>query len=251
MAAQSTKGLLDRIRDKVGDKVADWLFEGLKWLVGSVLLGGWAVLARHWIAGEWACISKPSCEVSGWSLGALIAVTIMTTGAAIVLGWLWYRTRRKLRAMEAKPKTPQFRDIQVEDERLNLRWFIRRRPNDWLQWRNVADTIPAQDVHTVLDGPFHADCMAALVEIPARQTSSGFSGSPTFDENCRTCGQRIFIGSRHHEGYAVSVWRVRAYALEELQRMQRKGTKIPEAQWSPPIALENPEYWKVMLPPTQ
>jgi hypothetical protein len=38
-------------------------------------------------------------------------------------------------------------------------------------------------------------------------------------------------------------------ALEELQRMEPNGTKIPEAQWRPPIVLENPEYWKLMLTP--
>jgi len=42
---------------------------------------------------------------------------------------------------------------------------------------------------------------------------------------------------------------VRAYALEELQRMELNGTKIPEAQWRPPIVLENPEYWKLTLTP--
>jgi hypothetical protein len=245
----STKSLLDRIRDKVGDKLGDWLFDGLKWLAAPLLLG-WAVLARHWLADEWACMSKPACAVRGSSLGVLIAVTIVTTGASIVFGYLLYRTRNQLRATAAKPKTPQFHPIDVEDKKLNLRWIIRRPPHEWLSWRNIASTQGPLAVNDVLDGPFHAvpGCMAAVWEIPMRQNLYG-EVSPTFDENCRTCGHRIFVGLHAEQGRRIAVWPVRAYALEELQRMQRTGTKLPEAQWSPPIVLENPEYWKLMLPP--
>lgn len=65
----------------------------------------------------------------------------------------------------------------------------------------------------------------------------------------RNCGQRIFVGLHAEQGRRVAVWPVRAYALEELQRMELNGTKIPEAQWRPPIVLENPEYWKLTLTP--
>ena len=254
MATESTKRLRDRVKDKLSDKLGDWLLEGLKWLIGPALLG-WAVLARHWIAGEWACINKPSCEVPGRSLGVLIAVTIVTAGAAIAFGFLWYRTRRELRAMAPqpqatpKPVTPQFRDIEVEDKSLNLRWFIRRPPREWSHWRNINQTVSPAAVQQVLDGPFHAapGCNAPLREKPLTGLiNEGTGTSPQFDEKCSHCGQRVFQGTTV---FGVSVWPVRAYALEELQRMQRNGTKLPEAQWSPPIVLENPEYWKLMLPP--
>lgn len=248
VATESKKSLLDRIRDKVSDNLIDWLLEGLKWLIGSALLGAWAILARHWLAKEWGCITAPWCAVRGWSLGMLIAFTLMMSVAAIAFGRLWYRTQRELRAL-AKPNTPQFRDIEVEDKKLNLRWRIRRPPHEWRHWRNIASTRGWVGVHQVLDGPFHAapGCMAPLVEIPATLMSS--HGSPTFAENCRQCGQRIFVGLHAEEGRRVAVWPVRAYALEELQRMEMNGTKIPEARWCPPIVLENPEYWKLMLPP--
>jgi hypothetical protein len=250
VATESTKRLLDRVKDKLSDKLGEWLFEGLKWLIGPALLG-WAVLARHWIAGEWACINKPSCELPGWSLGVLIAVTIVTTGAAIFLGFLWYRTRRELRAMASHPQavTPKFRDIEVEDKSLNLRWFIRRPPREWIHWRSINQTVSPTAVHHVLDGPFHAapGCNAPLREKPLTGLlNEGTGTSPQFDEKCSHCGQRIF---QVNTVFGVSVWPVRAYALEELQRMQRNGTKLPEAQWSPPIVLENPEYWKLMRPP--
>lgn len=250
MATESTKRLLDRVKDKLSEKLGDWLFEGLSWLVGVVLLGGWAVHARHWLADEWACINQPLCEVRGSSLGVLIAATIVTTGAAIFLGRLWYRTRRELRATAAqpgttpKPITPEFRDIEVQDKRLNLRWFIRRPPHEWLNWRNINLTVAPVAVQHVLDGPFHA---APGCNTPLRERRlTGLIGEAIetlyFDEKCSHCGERVFQGT-------ASVGPVRAYALEELQRMQRNGTKLPEAQWSPPIVLENPEYWKLMLPP--
>jgi hypothetical protein len=192
--------------------------------------------------------------VPGRSLGVLIAVTIVTAGAAIALGFLWYRTRRELRAMAPqpqatpKPVTPQFRDIEVEDKSLNLRWFIRRPPREWIHWRNINQTVSPAAVQQVLDGPFHAapGCNAPLREKPLTGLMNEGTGTPQFDEKCRHCGQRVFQGTT---AFGVSVWPVRAYALEELQRMQRNGTKLPEAQWSPPIVLENPEYWKLMLPP--
>jgi hypothetical protein len=104
-------------------------------------------------------------------------------------------------------------------------------------------------VQRVLDGPFHAypGCNAALAEVPTGASAEG-SASPQFDERCKNCGQRVFCGARLNEGFGVSVWAVRVGALEELQRMHRNGTKLPEAQWSPPIVLENPGYWQLMLP---
>jgi len=62
-------------------------------------------------------------------------------------------------------------------------------------------------------------------------------------------GSVFSLDSTRSKDAGVAVWPVRAYAIEELQRMELNGTKIPEAQWRPPIVLENPEYWKLMLTP--
>jgi hypothetical protein len=159
--------------------------------------------------------------------------------------------RRKLHATPDKATTatsPQFHDIEVEDKRLNLRWFIRRPPREWIHWRNINRTASPELVQQVLDGPFHAlpGCNAPLGEKPLLGLVNEATGaSPQFDDECSHCGQRIFKSTT---GY-VNVWPVRAHALEELQRMHRNGTKLPEAQWSSPIVLENPGYWQSMLPP--
>jgi hypothetical protein len=250
---ESTSNLLVRIKNKVSEKFGGWLLEALLGIIGTALLG-WLVLARHWLFAEWACITKPWCEVSGWSLGVLIADATVTTCAAILLGSLWYRMRRRVRRKVAEPTTrervtPQFHDIEVEDRRLNLRWYIRRPPHEWLHWRNINRTISPDAVQQVLDGPFHSvrTCNAPLPErLLTGLINEVTRTSPLLGEECSNCGQRVYQGTA---GSGAKVWAVRAYALEELQRMQRNGTRLPEGQWSPPIVLENPQYWRLMVPP--
>lgn len=249
MTEQAPRGLFQWARTRV----VDWVF---KKLLDVLVSAGAFAAAVAWIKGEWACIRRPWCEVSGWSLGLLIAFTVIATYAALFCGRRWYQAHRELRAVAAQPRatpeaaTPQFHDIEVLDEKLNLRWFIRRPPHEWLHWRNVARTVADATVRQVLDGPFDAvdGCNAPLVEIPTKATIDGAS-SPQFDEKCTNCGRRVFRDAHRSGGWGVSVWSVRAYALEELQRMQRNGTKLPAAQWRPAVVLENPEYWKLMLTP--
>lgn len=81
------------------------------------------------------------------------------------------------------------------------------------------------------------------------QASAAGAASPQFDEQCRQCGKRVFKGVRLHEGPGVSVWSVRAYALEELQRMNRNGTRLRDHGWTAPVVLKSPRYWELMLPP--
>src|ERR1700722_4183861 len=103
MAEEDSKGLPskiigkvgDKLTDRLGEKIADRLWEGL------IAAGIGSVLAS-WVAGEWACIRKPWCEVRGWSLGMLIATTVVTTAAAIYVGRRWLRTRRELRVAKAE-----------------------------------------------------------------------------------------------------------------------------------------------------
>lgn len=252
-----TQRVKDKIGDKLGEKVAEWVI-GAVLLAGTALLGGLGVLARHWVTNELACIKKPWCEVRGWTLGALIAATLVTTGAAVYFGVKLYRTRRELRGLRAVPATkvervraympppsaPPFRRIPVEDKQLRLRWLIRKSPDEWLQWRDVAHTVSPVFVRDVLDGPFHAapDCNAPLEEIPDGSSGGYGQSSPTFSEWCPSCGQQVF---RVHRSESVYVWPVRAQALEELQRMERNGSAFDGT----PIVLERPAYWKKMLLP--
>lgn len=256
MAGGTGKGLLERIGDKLTDRLIDWI-------VGLLPVGiGAAVLA--WLAHQWACIKQPLCSVPGWLHGLLIGTAGMSLTAAFLLARWGLRNRRELRetkaTLEAKASPAKvlstsaaasFHPIVVEDHQLKLRWYIRRPPKEWLEWRNIKPGASASSVHAVVDGPFHAvpGCNAALTEIPTRASLAG-PLSPTFDEKCRVCGQRIFRGV-HEAGYGVAVWPVRVQALEELQRMHRNGIKLEgRTAQDGPIVLEKPDYWALMLPPT-
>ncbi len=145
-------------------------------------------------------------------------------------------------APASAPKAPQpFQRITVEDQRLKLRWSIRRPPKEWLDWRNIRSTISPGAVHQVLDGPFHAapDCNAPLEEPWVSRPSGGY---PIFKDTCPSCGERVF---RTSDGGAPLADTVRAQALEEVQRMARNKPVLDGAD----ITLERPAYWKVMLAP--
>lgn len=247
---ESSKGRLRRVAEKLGEKLGDKVAD---WFVVAVLAvaGAWAWFAWKWIANEWACIRKPWCEVQGWSLGVLIAATVATTLAAAYLGCRLYVARRELHSVRtvlavktAKPPLPPpFRQITVEDERLKLRWFVRKPPSAWLHWRDVAGTITPAYVHETLDGPFHAvpGCNAPL------QVTYSHS-MPVLSQRCPSCGEQIFRGRTPESGWGeepVNPYNVRAQALEELQRMERNGTALND---DVPIVLERPVYWNVMLP---
>jgi hypothetical protein len=237
--------MLRRIGDKLADKAID---RGID-VAASLGIGGVAIA---WARSEWTCIKQPSCQVAGWEHGLLILLLVVAAISALLFGRAWFRVRRELHTTQEKSATatsPRFHDIEIEDKRLYLRWFIRRPPREWIHWRNIDRTVSPDAVQQVLDGPFHAlpGCNAPLGEKPVTGLiNEGIGTSPQFDDKCSHCGQRVFQAAT---GAGVNVWPVRAYALKELQRMQRNGTKLPEAQWSPPIVLENPSYWQLMLPP--
>jgi hypothetical protein len=241
---EESKGLLRRLGDKLADKAIDRGFD----IVASL---GFSGLAIAWARSEWTCIKQPSCRVPGWEHGLLILLFVVAVTAAFLFGRAWFRVRRELRATQDRSTTassPRFHDIEVEDKRLNLRWFIRRPPREWVLWRNIDRTVSPGTVQQVLDGPFHAvpGCNAPLRE--KRQTgliNETSETSPLLDDKCSHCGQRVFQAAT---GVSVSVWPVRTFALEELQRMYRNGTKLPEAQWRPSVILESPGYWNLMLP---
>lgn len=236
--------------DKVGEKVVECVVFGV-----LALMATWAVAARHWIAGEWACIRRPVCEVQGWSLGLLILSLVAAKCAAVVLAVLFFRLRRKwnkqqkaLSDMLGQPPQPPFKPITVEDDRLKLRWFIRKSPDGWLHWRKIETTVSPDFMRETLDGPFHAvpGCNGPLAE-NWLYTSDGSSRQPIFTGQCQTCGVKIFQGltiDGRKSGH-VTVWPVCVLALEELQRMHRNGTVFD----GKPITLEKPTYWKVMVPP--
>ncbi len=266
MAEEASKGTLQRVADKATDKVVErvveWLLDNLKDAAKSLALPalglvGIGVAARHWLANEWACINKPWCTVSGLSLGVLIGAVILLTAGLLLLGRALVRTRRELHAVKEQPKSAVvlppalFQKIAVEDERLKLRWFIRRSPpREWRDWRNIDVTVSPQAVEYVLDGPFHSKpgCNEHLKILPDLSPSGNHS--PTFDEYCPNCKDRVFLSAGFVDSRVVAVPPVRTKALEELQRMERNGTKLEgRDSLEPPIVLENPGYWNLMLPP--
>ena len=243
MGDAAPKGLAHRI----GAKLVDWLSDRVFEWVASL---GIAALAWAWLRTEWSCIQQLMCQVPGWWHGTLIVLTAVATAAAVWFGRAWYRSRGELRAVQTRAHPPPFRDIEVEDRKLKLRWFIRRPPREWLGWRDVAQNISPGAVHQVLDGPFHAapGCSAPVREIPAKGLLAEVGQvSPTFDEHCSQCGGHIFQSS--NVVLKVEVWPVRAAAIQELQRMHRNGTKLRDVGWTDPVVLQNPDYWKLMLPP--
>jgi hypothetical protein len=174
-----------------------------------------------------------------------MVAAMVGTAAAVILGIRLFRVRRELQAIKEQPQTassppnPLFHPIEVEDQKLMLRWFIRRPPHEWLLWRNVAKNLSPQEVQQALDGPFHAapGCNAPLLEFHGHGV--GELLPPTLAEQCRHCGERVF------QGYA-GVSRVRADALEELQPMNLNGTALEgRTLQDPPIVLEKPAYWHV------
>jgi len=255
MADERPKGLLHRIREKATDKLIEWLLGA----IGAAVLA-WLYLARFWIGREWTCVSSEWCTVSGWSLGLLIAAAVVITAAAAFLAVRLYRINRgTTRASEAAGApsrsnvrvygpgdSPPFQKIIVIDGRLKLRWFIIRPPKEWLPWRDIQNKLSPEAVQQVLDGPFHAvpGCNAPLAE---RWVSTSDERYLIFVDTCPSCGKRVFRPLIANAGTTLAiVFFVRAQALEELQRIERNGRVLDATV---PVLLENPAYWKAMLPP--
>jgi hypothetical protein len=230
--------LWDKLTDKVSKNVVNWLWPIILVTVGAV----WA-----WLGKVWTCVKQPICQVPGWWHGTLIVSAVIATAAALWFGLAWYRVRRKLREAQeqanAKPKP--FQHVEILDNRLNLRWVLRRPPSAWIDWQNIGQQGPLA-VRDVLSGPRHAKegCNTPLKEGFVGSGLIELSGGPYFDGKCRHCNEQIFEG-------AAKVDSVCAQALEEVQRMYWNGTKIYESQWNRAIVLENPEYWTVMRPPAK
>jgi hypothetical protein len=231
------------------------------------VVGGAIAIAGKWLGREWACIEGPWCTVSGWSLGLLTLVTLALIAA---VAWLLVRVRRlrgrletasaalaaakRAAAVEAAieaaararlgrtpPDAQAFKYKVVDDERLNLRWQLRRPSSEWLE--QDLNRVGSPFVQQVLDGPFHAveGCQDRLQE---RGVSSG---APYLEPRCPGCRKLIFR-VRELPGESVAfayTWEVRAQALGELQRMHRNNNT---ALQKPRIVLERPQYWQRMIP---
>ncbi len=253
----------------VGKKLAENAI-GALWPVAALAAAAAIAIARKWIAREWACIEKPWCTVSGWSLGFLILIALALVAATCLLAAWVLRLRVRLAAAAAalttaeaertaaveaaararRGKTPDqpppFRPINVDDERLHLRWQLRKPPAHWLGY-DLSHQVAPNYVQEALDGPFHSvlGCQERLEE------SGGGSGygrsSPYLEPRCPGCRRFVFSvrqepGEYHSSAY---VWQVRAQALGELQRMHRNGNALEGER----IVLARPQYWQRMMPP--
>ena len=146
------------------------------------------------------------------------------------------------------PDASKFQPIEVIDERLDLLWFIRAPPSQWMHVQAPGTSLSPSEVMRILDGPYHADaaCRERLEEYGGGGGAYGGSGSPFLGERCPGCRADIYRSAqRGLERLDPSVWTVRAQALAELQRMNRLGTAIQ----GPRIVLERPLHWEKMLPP--
>jgi hypothetical protein len=222
-------------------KVAEHLLAYVVSLVSLALVIGWLSGIGKFFGSE--------RTISGWLLGALDIAVFILGVAAIAL---WGHSRRLKRAMTGASKRANsvptvarapFQPIEVDDERLQLRWYIRQRPESWLHYMDVQHRLAPFAVQDILDGPFHTVCLERLQE--HRSGYGGSNSSPFLSENCPSCGVKLFTVPRRalESDFALS-WTVRAQAVEELQRMQRGGARIE----GPRLVLERPLYWGTMVP---
>lgn len=81
--------------------------------------------------------------------------------------------------------TPQpFKPIDVDDERINFRWTIRRPPAEWLEVN--PNKLTSRAVEQILDGPLHTTCMA-------RTESTGDEPSDVLlSAYCPHCRAQVF-----------------------------------------------------------
>jgi hypothetical protein len=206
-----------------------------------------------WLSGLLASIGKfliSERTVSGWVLGALDTAAL---GFGVATVALFFHNRRLRRALAVAMRWPTvaakgerpapFQPIQVDDERLNLRWYIRQRPELWLRYQDIQHSMSPQAIQDIVDGPYHAACLERLHEERAGYGAN--YSSPLLMTACPGCGMVLFsVPHRNLESVFVRSWTVRAQALQELQRMHRSGTAIE----GPRLVLERPLYWKDMKP---
>jgi hypothetical protein len=240
-AADNSRPWWRRALAWLGVKLAEHLLAYVVSLVSLALVIGWLSGIGKFFASE--------RKISGWSLGALDMAVLVSGVAALAL---WVYNRRLKRAMTTVSKQPDslptvsrapFQPIEVDDERLHLRWYIRQRPESWLHYQDVQHTLSPPAVKDILDGPYHAVCLERVTELKASY-SSGYT-SPILMEVCPNCGAHLFIAPhRNLERTFAFSWNVRAQAIQELQRMHRKGITIE----GPRVALERPLYWADMEP---
>jgi hypothetical protein len=100
---------------------------------------------------------------------------------------------------------------------------------------------PSQ-VRQILDGPFHSQSGERLAEARA---GGLMEQSPHLADRCPGCDKVVFRFAGRTTADLPDIYKVRAQALMELQRMHRTGAHII----GPRLALQKPLYWKKMSPP--
>lgn len=242
----SLRRLGRNVIDKTGDHLLEWIIRA-----GGVFLLGWLLLARKWIGRRWECIRSPSCEVPGWSIGALVALLVIAVAALAWLAILLQRSRRALRTISGElapvpapaPVPRPFTQIPVVDPRLRLRWNLLRPVDRWADIQNVL-TEPPVVIQDKIDGPFHNvdGCMERLTEV-----RTGYGHRTTFHDHCPRCGVLLFRLRSDRDGIRVfpDANLVRAQALAELQRLNRNHVPIADGQQ---VELQTPQYWTTMIP---
>jgi hypothetical protein len=215
-----------------GVKLAE---HALTYVVGLLTVGVGAAWVLGWLTGMGRFLISDR-TISAWLLGILVVAALGFGVGAVAL----FHHNRQLRRAMALPKgtRPPFQPIEVNDERLHLRWFIRQPPELWLHYQDVQHTLSPPAVQQILDGPFHAVCLERVME-----QRSGYGeghSSPILLETCPGCGAHLFTTPhRNLEATFAYSWTVRAQAVQELQRMHRKRIPIE----GPRLVLENPLYW--------
>lgn len=217
----------------------------VSYIVGLLTVG----VGAAWLLGSLTGLGKLLVServISAWALFAVDTIAVVFVVVSVGLAFYIRKLDRALtakRAAVSQVTRPAFEPIQVDDERLKIRWTIRQRPDLWLGYQGIQQRLAHSAVQDILDGPFHAVCLERLDEY--RSGYGGGHSSPILRENCPSCGAKIFTSPRRNlEQTFAHSWTVRAQAVEELQRMRRSGTLIE----GPRLVLERPLYWGDMHP---
>jgi len=204
------------VRDKIVEKLVDYAVVAVLLAYGAI-----AIVVRR--------IVGTTVTMPGWVVAAFCALLIVVSAVAV---FYWKRARALSRPVGERNFIP----IPVRDEKLDIAWTIIDDPKTWIQ-SVTLDTASESYLVTLLDGPFHAaeGCHERL-SANAAPTRNG----PALAEECPGCGELVFVTVEF-----PGLWKVRSYAVAELQRLARIGVKI---EW-PVVTLRNPLYWRVLSPP--